>query len=216
MLTNRNHDGFPQLFSFLLEKRKLVTDGSNPLYGDLFAHIIPVGGDSNIELRPTAEEFRRFYEQKWDEVCELWDAYQGDLGIPKDERRGLIGYFGNPFIRIDHRGGLDAYVRASEEGRYGKLALREYCYVAPTQASFTPDGTQYRCGSHAVRHTLPVGNIKDGVFANIREGIAGLKDLPQEEHCYGCALATLWINQSVESKLKETLDSVLSEKESGS
>jgi len=214
VLTNKNLDLFPQLFAFILEKHKQTVDRSDPFYSDLFPHVIPVGGDSNEYLRPSEEEFRRFYEQRWSEVCQIWDSYQGELGVPENERGTLIGFFGNPFMRIDHKGGLDAYVKASAEGRYGKLALREYCYVAPTQASFTPDGNQYRCGCHAIRHNLPIGKIKDrGIFDSIREGTSYLDNLPQEEYCYGCALATLWINQSVESKLKEKLESMLSDKE---
>ena len=211
VLTNKNLDLFPELFAFILAKHKQTKDRSDPFYNDLFPHVIPVGGSSNDYLRPSEDEFRRFYEQRWSEVCEMWDSYQGELGVPEDKRAGLIGYFGNPFMRINHKGGLDAYVKASAEGRYGKLALREYCYVAPTQASFTPDGNQYRCGSHAIRHISPLGNIKkSGVFDNIRQGISYLDNLPQEEDCYGCALATLWINQSVESKLKEKLESMFS------
>ncbi len=213
VLTNKNLDFFPQLFAFILEKHKQTVDRSDLFYNDLFPHVIPVGGDSNDYLRPTEEEFRRFYEEKWTEVCQMWNSYQGEFGVPEDKRGGLIGYFGNPFIRIDHKGGLDAYVKTSAEGRYGKLALREYCYVAPTQASFSPDGNQYRCGSHAVRRNLPLGNVKErGIFDSIREGVSYLDNLPQEEDCYGCALATLWINQSVESRLKEKLGSMLDEK----
>jgi hypothetical protein len=82
--------------------------------------------------------------------------------------------------------------------------------VAPTQASFRPDGSQYRCGSHAIRGILPIGNIRErGVFASIRAGIDGLEQLPEEEQCYGCALATLYINQAVEAKLKEKVESLL-------
>ena len=116
----------------------------------------------------------------------------------------LSGYFSNPFLRVKHKGGLDAYAGISAKGVYGSLALSKHCYAFPTQAAFTPDGEQYRCGSHAIRHIFPVGNIKDrGVFNNIKAGISSNVVLPQQEHCYGCALATLYINQAVESKLKE-------------
>jgi hypothetical protein len=82
--------------------------------------------------------------------------------------------------------------------------------VAPTQAYFTPDGYQFRCGSHAVRRQHSIGNIAERkVFDSIRSGIADLDQLPQEEDCYGCALATLYINQSVEAKLKAELQSML-------
>jgi len=212
VLTNKNLDSFPELFAFILAKHKQTVDRTDPFYADLFPHVIPVGGDTNNHLRPTEEEFRRFYEQRWAEACEMWNSFQGERGVPEDKRAGLIGFFGNPFMRIDHKGGLDAYVKASAEGRYGKLALREYCYVAPTQASFTPDGNQYRCGSHAIRHISPLGNIREsGVFDNIRQGMSYLDNLPREEDCYGCALATLWINQSVEFRLREKLATMLGE-----
>ncbi len=210
VLTNRNLDLFPQLFAFILEKHKQTADRKDPFFNDLFPHVIPVGGSSNYRLRPSEDEFRRFYREVWQEVCQIWDSYQGRLGVPEGKRAALAGYFGNPFARIEHKGGLDAYVKASAEGRYGKLALSQHCYVAPTQATFTPDGHQYRCGSHAIRRILPIGNIGErGVFDSVREGISGLSDLPQEEHCYGCALATLYINQAVEKKLKEKLDAML-------
>jgi len=125
------------------------------------------------------------------------------LGIPETERQSLFGYFSNPFLRVNHDGGLDAYVQSSARGRYGELALVERCYVAPTQATFTPDGTQYRCGSHAIRHLMPLGNIREGgVYEHIRRGISELHSLPDAEMCHGCALATLYINQDVEGALK--------------
>jgi MoaA/NifB/PqqE/SkfB family radical SAM enzyme len=212
VLTNANLDGFPELFAFLLERRKLTAAREDPLYDDLFPHVIPVGGQSNAHLRPTEEEFRRFYEVVWPRVCELWRQYQDRCGVPRDKHRALLGFFLNPFLRVRHKGGLDAYARASAEGLYGRLALSRHCYVAPTQATFSPDGVQYRCGSHAIRRLLPVGNIKQrDVVASIRAGIAGLGDLPTEANCCGCALATLYINQTVEARLKEKIDGILKE-----
>ncbi|MFC1954848.1 radical SAM/SPASM domain-containing protein [Chloroflexota bacterium] len=213
VLTNRNLDLFPELFAFILEKHKQTVDSDDPLYNDLFPHVIPVGGKENDWLRPSEDEFRRFYEGIWPEVCRMWDSFQENFGVAQEDRGVLFGYFSNPYLRVEHEGGFDAYVRVSTESRYGKLALRQYCYVAPTQASFTPDGYQYRCGSHAIRRIAPIGNIREsGIFENIRAGISGLDELPEEENCYGCALASLWINQSVDSKLREKLESMLDEK----
>ena len=210
VLTNRNLDLFPSLFAFILEKHKQTVDKDDPFYNDLFPHIIPVGGSSNDFLRPTEAEFRKFYEVIWPEITRIWDKYQEKYNIPEDKREVLFGYFSNPFLRVRHKGGLDAYVKASAEGLYGKLALPKYCYVAPTQASFTPDGYQYRCGFHAIRRLLPVGHIeKRNVFENIRVGLSDHDTLPQEEYCYGCALATLYINQYTEIRLKGTLKSML-------
>ncbi|MBW2086733.1 MAG: hypothetical protein JRI54_12010, partial [Deltaproteobacteria bacterium] len=210
VLTNRNLDLFPDLFTFILEKHKQTADEDDSFFNDLFPHVIPVGGGSNDCLRPSEKEFKRFYDVIWPQVIQMWDSYQGELGVPKGKRGVLFGYFSNPYLRVEHKGGLNAYVKASARGFYGKLALPRYCYVAPTQASFTPDGYQYRCGSHAIRRILPAGNIKDrGVFASIRAEIFDHDKLPQEEYCYGCALATLYINQYVELKLKETLNAEL-------
>ena len=206
VLTNKNLHGFPRLVAFLFDKRKQAVERDDPFREDLLPHVIPVGGDGNRSLRPQAGEFREFYESIWEEVCCMWEGHQDGLGVAAENRRALFGYFSNPFLRVEHRGGLDAYVKASAEGRYGRLALSQHCYVAPTQAAFTPDGNQYRCGSHAIRRIMPLGNIRRrGVFESIREGVPGLADLPRPEHCYGCAMATLYINQSVEARLKETV-----------
>lgn len=204
VLTNKNMEHFPALFAFILEKHKQTADKSDPFFNDLFIHVIPVGGQGNKQLRPTEQEFKRFYSEIWDTASNMWDDYQEKIGVPADKRGKLFGYFSNPFLRVKHEGGLDAYARTSAEGIYGALALSKHCYVAPTQASFTPDGEQYRCGSHAIRHLLPTGNIRNsGVFESIKAAINAPVKLPQREYCYGCALATLYINQSVESKLKE-------------
>lgn len=209
VLTNKNLDQFPDLFRFILEKHKQTGDRSDPFFNDLFMHVIPVGGATNKPIRPTEEEFKRFYTEIWDEVCDMWNEYQEKMGIPEDKRGALFGYFSNPFLRVKHEGGLDAYAKVSSEGIYGSLALSKYCYVAPTQAAFTPEGDQYRCGAHAIRHTLPIGNIKKrGVFDSIKSAISEQIKLPQQEYCYGCALATLYINQAVESKLKEQINSL--------
>ena len=204
VLTNKNIEHFPELFAFILEKHKQTADGNDPFFNDLFPHIIPVGGHDNSSIRPTESEFKKFYTEIWEATDKIWTDYQAEKDIPEDKRRGLGGYFSNPFLRAKHEGGLDAYARVSADGLYGNLALSKHCYVAPTQAAFTPDGEQYRCGSHAIRHNLPIGNVNDsGVFDNIKTGISSSSALPQQDQCYGCAMATLYINQSVESKLRE-------------
>ena len=212
VLTKKNFEKFPELFAFVLEKHKQTAERKDPFYNDLFPHVIPVGGSSNDWLRPSAKDFKRFYTEIWDRVCETWSNYQAKLGVSQKERGSLFGYFSNPFLRVEHEGGLEAYIEASREGRYGKLGLSQHCYVAPTQAAFTPDGYQFRCGSHAIRRQFPIGNIAEGgVFDSIRASIPGLEQLPQEDACYGCAMATLHINQAVEAKLKSELQTMLKE-----
>jgi len=210
VLTRLNFDTLPQLFSFLLTKRKQLAARKQPLFSDLLPHVIPVGGESNAELRLTEEQFRRFYDEIWPAISALWDAHQGELGVPEGQRGTLFGYFSNPYLRVEHEGGLEAYAESSARGRYGELALAQCCYVAPTQASVSPDGLQYRCGSHAVRRLHSTGSVHDGnLLDNIRHGLDGQDDLPDTDDCYGCALATLYINQSVETKLAERLDALL-------
>lgn len=210
VLTTRNLDLFPDLFRFILQKRKQLTDRKHPLFQDLFPHVIPVGGRSNDHLRPSSAGFRRFYEEIWPEVCRIWAEYQEQIAVPTENRGVLFGYFSNPFLRVEHEGGLEAYLETSAVGRYGSRALPHYCYVAPTQGSFTPDGLQYRCGSHAIRRILPIGQVGQGsFFDHTRDGVAGLEQLPSEDQCYGCALATLYINQSVAKKLRERVGEML-------
>lgn len=210
VLTRHNWALFPGLFRFILARRRRSVDRQDSLAQDLFPHVIPVGGQSNEHMRPSAAEFRRFYEETWPEVCRIWDRHQADLGVPADERGVLFGYFSNPFLRVDHRGGLDAYVQTSAQGKYGALALARRCYVAPTQASFTPDGYQYRCGSHAIRRRHALGRHGEGgVYGNISAGLSQLPAFPTEQECHGCALATLYINQAVERKLEERIGELL-------
>jgi len=202
VLTARNLEGFPDLFEFLLAIRRRCSDPADPLFNDLFPHIIPVGGASNAALRPSAAEFERFYAVLWPRVAERWEREQADMGIPAEARRPLFGYFSNPFLRVEHRGGLAAYAARSADGHYGALALARHCYVAPTQAAFTPDGAQYRCGAHAIRHALPLA-AGAGLRGRIVASLPGLEALPDPAACDGCALATLYINQEVERRLRD-------------
>ncbi len=210
VLTTRSLDGFADLFEFLLSLRRRTPDPKDPLFNDLFPHVIPVGGRSNDALRPSAEQFQRFYADVWPQVAARWDREQAEMGVPAGEHRTLFGYFSNPYLRVAHRGGLDAYAALSAEGRYGELALPRHCYVAPTQAAFTPDGVQYRCGAHAIRHALPLtAEGTGGVRGRIIAGLAGLGALPDPATCGGCALATLYINQEVEKRLREDVRHLL-------
>ncbi|MBT3344251.1 MAG: radical SAM protein [Gemmatimonadetes bacterium] len=206
VLTRHNLDHVDELFAFLLERKKRVPKG-HPLFYDLLPHLIPVGGDANDELRPTAADVERLYGRAWATVESLWDNYQAELGMVAEDRGALFGPFRNPYQRVDQSGNLADYANNAAHGHYGRLSLSRACYVAPTQASITPDGLQYRCGAHAVRRHLPIGDVAHGsVTELIRHGIASLADLPQPQTCESCALATVYINQSVEHKLEERVD----------
>lgn len=210
VLTNQNFRQFPDLLEFIIDKRKLVKKG-NPLLQDLMTHVIPMGGHGdNDKLRLTEEEFREFYTEIWGKAKQIWMNHQQK--VPEANRIVLFGYFSSPFDRVEHKGGLDAYVVTSAEGVYSKLALLERCYVAPTQAAIAPDGTQYLCGSHAIHQHCSIGNISEkSVFDNIRAGLSELSKLPQEEYCGNCALATLYVNQGIKSKLRERVKELVKE-----
>ena len=152
------------------------------------------------------------------EASEITDhKMRGDFTF-SDSNGEIVDYryaiYTCPTLEQALAGGLEAYAETSARGRYGELALARHCYVAPTQASVSPDGLQYRCGSHAVRRLRSTGDVHtDGLLDSIRRGVDGQDDLPDPEQCYGCALATLYINQSVETKLTERLDSLLAGEE---
>ncbi len=205
VLTNLTLQSFPSLLHLLLSLRPVFPN--DLLSGDFGFHLIPVGGSENAPLRPTAEEWWRFYTQTWAEAEEIWKAYQADLGIPTAERKSLSEWvpFANPFLRVAHRDGLEAYCERAAQGIYWQDALTSRCYVAPTQAFILPDGAQHWCGAHAIRRPPPLGNVKErGVRDNIRENLSRWQQLPNE-FCTNCAGATCAINQSVERILREWL-----------
>lgn len=163
-------------------------------------------------MRAGADEIEALYGEAWADIVRTWEQYQLELGMPEDERGALFGPFRNPYQRVQQQGDLATYARNAAAGKYGELALSEACYVAPTQASVTPDGLQFRCGAHAVRRTQPIGNILDGdLTENIRRGIDGMRCLPDPALCNSCALATVYINQSVERKLSDKVAALLAE-----
>lgn len=213
VLTRHNVDHIADLFRFLLERKLRVPKG-HALFYDLLPHLIPVGGDAEGDLRAGADDIERLYGQAWEDIGQSWEQYQIELGMPEDKRGPLFGPFRNPYQRVDQQGDLATYARNAAGGQYGKLALSKACYVAPTQASVTPDGLQFRCGAHAVRRTQPIGNVLDSdpggdLTENIRRGIEGARRLPDPALCDSCALATVYINQSVEARLHARADEML-------
>ncbi|MCS7263487.1 MAG: hypothetical protein NZ805_01490 [Armatimonadetes bacterium] len=79
VLTNLNLFQFPSLLRFLLDIRETLPD--NPLSGDLAFYLIPVGGAENSNLRPNAEQWRKFYTETWQESEKVWREYQKSIGI---------------------------------------------------------------------------------------------------------------------------------------
>ncbi len=209
VLTNLNLFQFPSFLRFLLEIREAPTD--SPLSSDFAFHLIPVGGVENANLRPSAEQWRKFYSETWAEAEKVWQEYQESVGIPASERKSLTEWapFANPFLRVSHRGGLDEYCEQAAKGIYWSTALTKRCYVAPTQAFILPDGSQHWCGAHAIRRPAPLGNVlNSGVRANIRRNASKIRQLPNE-FCFNCAGATCAINQSVERILSEQIKSLI-------
>jgi MoaA/NifB/PqqE/SkfB family radical SAM enzyme len=208
VLTHRNLFQFPALLRFLLEIGKTPSvDFKYPLFSDFSFHLIPVGGSENALLRPSKEEWKRFYTETWAEAEQIWHDYQESVGVIEKERKSLTNYvpFANPFLRADHHVDLDAYCEHAAQGEYWEGALTESCYVAPTQAFVLPDGSQHWCGAHAIRHPMPLGNVTDTrVRENIRSNISHLNEYPNE-FCTGCAGATCFINQAAKRNLQKQI-----------
>ena len=219
VLTARNLFQFPSLLRSLLEIRQVrstdaegsITD--DPLFRDFAFHLIPVGGSENAFLRPTAEEWKRFYTETWEEAEGVWGNYQADVGVPEDKRKPLGGHvpFANPFLRVDHGMSLDEYCERAAQGNYWGGALGERCYVAPTQAFVLPDGSQHWCGAHAIRRPRPLGNVQETMLRqNIRANIKGLAQYPNA-FCTSCAGATCAINQAALRNLRSQIEEWLQE-----
>jgi MoaA/NifB/PqqE/SkfB family radical SAM enzyme len=211
VLTARNLFGFPELLRSLLEVRKVRSDGyqgkttDDPLFRDFAFHLIPVGGSENALIRPTAEEWKRFYTETWAEAEQVWEDYQTAVGVPQAERKPLAGHvpFASPFLRAEHHMSLDEYCEMAARGVYWQGALTDRCYVAPTQAFVLPDGSLHWCGAHAIRRPRALGDARQsGLRDTIRANLARLSGCPNE-FCSSCAGATCVINQGTERALKD-------------
>jgi MoaA/NifB/PqqE/SkfB family radical SAM enzyme len=203
VLTRLNLDSVPALLRAVWSMRP-VPPGAARSLDDFAFHLIPVGGQSNASLRPSAEQWRRFYTETWDEAGRVWQAEQESAGVAEPDLQPLdaVVPFANPFLRVDHHMTLDKYCEVAAQGVYWQGALCEACWVAPTQAYVLPDGSQHWCGGHAIRRPEPMGDVRDACLrANIRAGVEHLSRLPGPE-CAGCAGATCVINQATVSALR--------------
>ena len=219
VLTARNLFTFPDLLRTLLEGRKVCSEGyqgkmtDDPAFRDFAFHLIPVGGSENAMIRPSAQEWKRFYTETWSEAEKVWDDYQTALGVPQAERKSLIRQvpFASPYLRAEHRMSLDEYCEMAARGVYWQGALMERCYVAPTQAFVLPDGSLHWCGAHAIRRPRPLANVQQsGLRQTIRANLSHLAECPNE-FCTSCAGATCVINQGTERALKEQIATWLKE-----
>ncbi len=221
VLTTRNMFDYPELVRFLLERKRVRTPGAegpmraDPHYRDLGVHLIPVGGKENVDIRPSAEQWERFFTETWEQAAQVWQEYQEAQGVPEDERLGYDDYafFANPYRRVKYRGDLRDYARAAAECTQSALGLGDRCLVAPTQAFFLPDGAQHWCGGHGISRPEPIGWRQEGTAAeNIERALPRLTDLPNE-FCRGCPVATLFVNQGMEAKLTELVKEWIAETE---
>jgi len=213
VLNKRNLFQFPALLRALLETRQMrsteegkLTD--DPVFRDFPFHLIPIGGADNTPLRPSAEEWKRFYTETWEEAEEVWRTYLAQIGVPEDDRKALSAHlpYANPWLRVDHRISLDEYCAKAAEGVYWQDALSDRCYLAPSQGYVLPDGSQHWCGAHAIRRPEPLGNIREASFrVNIRRSLDKLDTLPGSA-CANCAGATCVINRTVEGELRKQVD----------
>ena len=215
VLTSENIVQFPDLLRFLLEIRQVRPLGSegSPAAGEFFMgefafHVIPVGGAGNAGLRPTAEQWKRFYSETWAQAEDIWHDYQTAADVPAAEQRPLTGSLGvaaSPYLRVDHRMDLDEYCRHAARGEYWGGALSQRCLVAGCQAFILPDGSQHWCGGHAIARPVPLGNVRDAAIREtIRANISRLAECPNE-FCTGCAGATCVINQVSQRQLQDQI-----------
>lgn len=221
VLTKYNAFGFPRLLEKLLRMKRVRSPGASgpwradPHFRDLGVHLIPVGGAENAGRRLSRNEVVRFYLLTWLEAASVWEQYQDEVGVPPDERLdfGNWAFFASAYHRVRHRGSLEDYAIACEDGEYGRLALMSRCYIVPTQGFVLPDGSQYWCGAHSVARPKPLGNVKTGgVSQNIAANLPELERLPGP-HCRNCATATLFLNQTIELNLRTRIGLWLKEAE---
>lgn len=221
VLTTRNMFGYPDLVRFLLERKRVRKPGaegpwrSDPHYRDLGIHLIPVGGKENARIRPSPAQWVQFFTETWEQAGKVWQEYQEARGIPEDQRLGYDDYafFANPYRRVQYRGDLEDYARAAAECSQSSLGLGGRCLVGPTQVFFLPDGAQHWCGGHGISRPEPMGWRQEGSVAdNIERALPRLADLPNE-FCRGCPVATIFVNQGVEGKLREHVKGWIAEAE---
>ena len=219
VVTARSMFQFPDLLRSLLEMRQERSPGydgpfkDDPLFRNFAFHLIPVGGSENALLRPTVDEWKRFYTDTWAEAEQVWRQYQTDIGVADDESESLESFcpFGNPYLRADHGMSLDEYCENAARGEYWQGALTDRCYVGPTQAFVLPDGSQHWCGGHAIRRPEPLGNVQDDTLrGNIRANLDRWVEHPNA-NCTGCAGATCVINQAALRGLKKRAAELLDE-----
>ena len=204
VLTRLNADGYPDFLRLLLSMKPRPVEGRSP---DLDMHLIPVGGEANASLRLTQEGYLRFFTDTWEQVEEVWAQYQEECGSADKDRGPLHARvpFLSPYHRVRQDGDLAGWAARAADGRPGALAMAARCYVAPTQGFILPNGEQHWCGGHATSRPEPVGNtLHRSVRESIMASLPAVRCLPGE-HCHTCAGATLAINQTVESRLKEAL-----------
>lgn len=208
VLTNRNLATFPNLFRFLLERKKRSADrGSEEdvkrLHSnELAIHAIPVGGVANARLRPTAAEFKRFHTEVREEVGRLWNQAQAEAGIPESER---LPADRAPLITSQY-GDVEEYALRAAEGIHSELGLGERCYIAPTQAFLRSDGGQHWCGAHVNYRGPLLGFVQErGLKANIRANMGDFNRYPNE-YCRNCARATVIVNGLIEGMLKKKIE----------
>lgn len=212
VITRLNMWHFPELLEFLLSMKKageghFPAPPDAPLHRDMIPHLIPVGGESNADLRPSADEWMRFYTETWEGAAAVWQRHQERLGIPEDGQTPWqeFAFFTSPYHRAEHRGTLEDYADTAAQGLYWALALRERCYIAPAQAFLLPDGQQHWCGAHAIQCPPPIGSVHQaGLCQNIREHIGDMAKFPNQ-WCLNCAGATVFMNQAIEGALTNTI-----------
>ncbi len=215
VMTRLNLFSFPDLLRRILDTGPVPSGPdptADPAFRDFGFHLIPVGGPTNAPIRPTADEWRRFYTETWAEAEAVWQEHQQRIGVAEEKRTTLDGHvpYASPYLRVRHGVSLEEYCERAALGEYWQGALTQRCYVAPGQAFVLPDGSQQWCGAHAIRRPEPIGSVLTGTLrGNIRAHADRIGALPAGA-CASCAGATCAMNQAIERNLREAAEAMLS------
>lgn len=187
---------FKLLISLRLDETNFSPFGSpysNPSRMDMSPHLIPLGGNSN--LQPSKEEWDSFENEIIPSCRSIWNKYLIDNNIVPQKYNSfdMVHFFANPYSRLRVGfSGLDQDKFPSK------------CYAAPTQVMIMPNGDCYPCSCHADNpKAKPLGNINlDSIQDIMQKNKDYLYNLPSKELCAKCPRSALNINNIVESKLR--------------
>lgn len=198
--TKENLFSYDKLLKFLLDYRVKQTEiglGSpytNPGRMDLSPHLIKLGGEANLSITPTDDDWNKFEGSVLPKCRQIWNTYLSENNIELTEYNSfdVVHFYANPNKKETLQ---------KKESSYNFTK----CYIAPTQIYVMPNGDCYACGCHADIKIAPIlGNIyNDSVREIQKRNLSFLNnELPHKDYCVKCSRSTQNINSMIEKKLK--------------